>query len=1346
MNIHVPQSLQTRNELVQLASVPTQILTPKDSKPIVSVVQDVALGIYRLTKGFVTLSEKQMFNLVCSNPKFFGRMPEPMSNQNGVKKWSGRQVLSTIIPANINFKGPNNSYDDRADRDDENFVKIECGEIVQGRLDTKVYQDRSRGLIHSIYNEYGPTETRVFFDNTQQLICNWLVLSGFSVGISDLVVDPTTMKSLSDNIHQMKVKVYEIIRDVHMDNFKNDTRKSNNDKFEEEVNKILNEAIDKSGKVGLKTIDDVNNRMINMIKAGSKGNIPNIAQMIACLGQQNVDGKRIAYGFDNRTLPHYNKYDDGPESRGFVENSFIKGLTPQEFFFHSMGGREGLIDTAVKSVTADTPIVIVENGQARRVCIGPWIDGQLDASPGEVMKYDERNLELLNLHGGKVYIPTTDENGIVNWGPVVALTRHDPGEVLYKIKTRSGREVIVTESKSLIVWKPDLQQFHETPTPEICVGDAVPVTAILADPPNMTQEARGYNLDRETGVLVGRYLSRGTKAREALHAYLDGLCQSHTCLPEEAFNAPREFVSGIVAGYITGDPTCVLTRKIVRAKTATRELAEGLAMLLSRLGVFASIEDEAITVVSPWASRLIDMYGLDSTDPTADDEIATKLYRQHNDVVLDPIASIEKVGIEEHPKVYDLTIPTTLNFGLANGLQVRDTSQTGYIQRKLVKAMEDCKVTFDMTVRNANGNIIQFLYGEDGMDAIKIESQPLPYVTMVPKKLEETYLITVKDDLATVMSPDKLNAFVAKYPGYHKDCFAHYKQVMSDREFLIKRMFRGEQESSVMYPVSFVRIINNTHAMYSKYKCDGVLTDLDPIYVLHEIEKLTTQLRVSNGSGNNTGTKLFGILVRANMSPKRMIMHYGFTKAAFDQIVQMVKMRFYDSIVNPSEMVGVLAAQSIGEPLSQLTLNTFHLSGISSASKAVRGVPRVEELTRVTKNVKAPSMLVYLKPEYTKDEEKCKELKNRIETTLFKDVVKTSKIYYEPNDLNTTIEDDAKLVELYNTFNLTSEAECNKELSPWLLRFDIDKGKMLDMDLTMIDLNVALTSHFGSSRVSCMFADDSAANLVFRIKLNTEDSSSPADTLTDLKALESTILEHIIVKGVDKVNKVELQKRNDMFVYNQDTQAFEKTHEWYLDTDGTNLGAVLGIPWVDATRTVCNDVNEIYKLFGIEAARQCLYNELNEVIKDQANINYRHLSILVDTMTTKGALMSIDRHGINKGDIGPLAKCSFEEVNDVLVKAGVFSEFDKINGVSANIMLGQIAQCGTGDTEVLIDEAMLKAGNASTVAFPDRDGAEDGQVDTLGACHIDNLSFDFKVPTADPNIKKIKIDMNDVQF
>ena len=130
--------------------------------------------------------------------------------------------------------------------------------------------------------------------------------------------------------------------------FDNKTGKSNIEEFETRVNNILNKASFEAGKLGRTNLDS-NNRFVLMVNAGSKGSDLNISQMISCLGQQNVDGKRIPYGFENRTLPHFSKFDDSPEARGFVESSFIGGLRPEELFFHAMGGRVGLIDTAVKT-------------------------------------------------------------------------------------------------------------------------------------------------------------------------------------------------------------------------------------------------------------------------------------------------------------------------------------------------------------------------------------------------------------------------------------------------------------------------------------------------------------------------------------------------------------------------------------------------------------------------------------------------------------------------------------------------------------------------------------------------------------------------------------------------------------------------------------------------------------------------------------------------------------------------------------------------------------------------------------------------------------------------------------
>jgi DNA-directed RNA polymerase II subunit RPB1 len=228
-------------------------------------------------------------------------------------------------------------------------LTIEDSKLVKGNLEKKGLQDVPSNIISTIFHDYGPFEARRFLDNIQQLVCRWLMTSGFSVGISDLVVDKATNEKLKETIRTMKGKAYAKVDEMRTGKLENNSIFNNEDFFEREIINVLNETTKMVGSIGLDQIDERTNRMINMVKSGSKGKETNVAQMIACVGQQNVDGKRVAYGFTDRTLPHFNKFDDGPDARGFVENSFIGGLSPQEVFFHAMGGREGLIDTAVKT-------------------------------------------------------------------------------------------------------------------------------------------------------------------------------------------------------------------------------------------------------------------------------------------------------------------------------------------------------------------------------------------------------------------------------------------------------------------------------------------------------------------------------------------------------------------------------------------------------------------------------------------------------------------------------------------------------------------------------------------------------------------------------------------------------------------------------------------------------------------------------------------------------------------------------------------------------------------------------------------------------------------------------------
>lgn len=262
---------------------------------------------------------------------------------------------------------------------------------------------------------------------------------------------------------------------------------------------------------------------------------------------------------------------------------------------------------------------------------------------------------------------------------------------------------------------------------------------------------------------------------------------------------------------------------------------------------------------------------------------------------------------------------------------------------------------------------------------------------------------------------------------------------------------------------------------------------------------------------------------------------------------------------------------------------------------------------------------------------------------------------------------------------------------------ELDRRKMMDIGLTTMDINISLKNYYGDS-IMCVFSDDNYDKVIFRIALTDMGIS---DILTDLKALEYNIMEKIIISGIDKIKKVSISQKkekvlNDTNMSDEDTHELFKTFKTFVDkelyvleTDGTNLMKVLGNDYVNSYNTISNDITEIYEIFGVEAARQALYNEIDDILNSTTSVNHRHISLLVDTMTCKGYLLSIDRHGINRSDIGPLAKCSFEETSDILIKAGVFGEIDRINGVSANIILGQIAKCGTGDSQVMMDISKL---------------------------------------------------------
>ena len=269
--------------------------------------------------------------------------------------WSGKQLLSLCIPKGINvFLGDAKAASNNFVKDDG--VHIENGEIMYGVINKKVVGSTAGGLIHIIFRERGPVVCRDFFSGVQRVVNYWLLHNGFSIGIGDTVPDKATTVNINETIAKAKSDVMNLIQAARHDWLKADPGMTLRESFEANVNRILNKARDDVGSHAEQNLPDWNN-VKQMVIAGSKGSFINISQMSACVGQQSVEGKRIPFGFRHRSLPHFTKDDYTPESRGFVENSYLRGLTAHEFFFHAMAGREGLIDTAVK--TAETGYIPV---------------------------------------------------------------------------------------------------------------------------------------------------------------------------------------------------------------------------------------------------------------------------------------------------------------------------------------------------------------------------------------------------------------------------------------------------------------------------------------------------------------------------------------------------------------------------------------------------------------------------------------------------------------------------------------------------------------------------------------------------------------------------------------------------------------------------------------------------------------------------------------------------------------------------------------------------------------------------------------------------------------------------
>ena len=630
------------------------------------------------------------------------------------------------------------------------------------------------------------------------------------------------------------------------------------------------------------------------------------------------------------------------------------------------------------------------------------------------------------------------------------------------------------------------------------------------------------------------------------------------------------------------------------------------------------------------------------------------------------------------------------------------TSDSGYIQRKLVKTMEDLHVEYDGTVRNVNGSIVQFKYGGDGVDSVCIELQPLELGVMTLEHIYRDFAAT-KGDFDGIVSDD-----VGETP---EDLLT---QIIADRDMLVKDIFRYNKKTDVYAPVHMKRLLDKYRNPYA------TKTNLTPEYVVLELSKFCEEPLIKHH-------KLFHILMRFHLAPKKSIIGLRLSREMFDEVLRDIRFKYIKAQVHAGEMVGTLGAQSIGEPTTQLTLNTFHSAGTVKAN-ATQGVPRIVELLSVSHNPKNPGNVVYLHPSISGSQDAAIAKMKEIQKTTIRDITRSVRIYYDPNPLssNSVVQEDREILLAYEKFSVTQGNTC---VSPWIMRLELDRMELAAREVIDIPMIQTRIQNNKVLRVfDCVHSDTNAPDkIVMRITFGAD----VVKNALSLRFIEDKLLDTVLT-GVDGIGRVYPRDLNKEVMYDEKVGGYTPVKQYVLDVEGTNLLDLSVIPNVDPYRSFSNDVHEIMEVFGIETARIALYQEFMEVFTAEY-VNYHHMMMLIDTMTFPGYIVSVDRFGMSKNENGVLAKSSFEETSKVLFNAAISADFDNMRGVSANIMFGQKPPCGTGFVDILVDETKMPEGTnedntgfgADLAAANSHVEQEEQRDDAQGACRMEDVMMEW---------------------
>ncbi|MFC6770517.1 DNA-directed RNA polymerase subunit A' [Halorubrum pallidum] len=338
MNMHALQNEEARAEARVLMRVQEQILSPRFGGNIIGAIQDHISGTYLLTHTNPEFTETQALDLLRATR--VDELPEADGvDDDGNEFWTGRTLFSELLPEDLSLHFSSSTGDE---------VIIENGQLIEGTIDEDAVGAFGGEVVDTLTKEYGETRSRVFINEIASLAMRAIMHFGFSIGIDDESIPPEAEEQVDDAIESAYDRVQELISTYEAGELESLPGRGVDETLEMKIMQTLGKARDSAGEIADQHFGDDNPAVV-MARSGARGSMLNLTQMAGSVGQQAVRGERINRGYEDRTLSHYKENDLSAEAHGFVENSYRGGLTPEEFFFHAMGGREGLVDTAVRT-------------------------------------------------------------------------------------------------------------------------------------------------------------------------------------------------------------------------------------------------------------------------------------------------------------------------------------------------------------------------------------------------------------------------------------------------------------------------------------------------------------------------------------------------------------------------------------------------------------------------------------------------------------------------------------------------------------------------------------------------------------------------------------------------------------------------------------------------------------------------------------------------------------------------------------------------------------------------------------------------------------------------------------